>query len=270
MAVYLANRRRHAWQRPIGPFRLNTESPHAVGLLYWWPLTPWSTGQEFRQRRASTLNAGFPVRGVPNMGAVYNTNGTSTYIATGVTDQLTDFTCTAWFYPPATLTNFKRMVDKKFDTGFWMGTHDSATQAWGGGVLEGGAPFGRSVPLSGDAVHLLVSRRSGTTHTISADGGQVTTSGTVSGTALDTTELLIGARAGPSDFANFPIWDVRLYNRALSNGEIWALYDQQTRWDLYWQPSTRVFFDVGGAAQNKLLLRLQTEGLFVGSGGMAA
>jgi len=38
------------------------------------------------------------------------------------------------------------------------------------------------------------------------------------------------------------IWDeLRVYDRALSDAEVWSLYDPQTRWDLYWQ-RRRTFF----------------------------
>ena len=35
------------------------------------------------------------------------------------------------------------------------------------------------------------------------------------------------------------------YNRALSDAEMRALYDPQTRWDLYYVPGRRVYFDLG-------------------------
>ena len=37
------------------------------------------------------------------------------------------------------------------------------------------------------------------------------------------------------------IAEVRVYNRALTDNEVWELYAPQTRWDLYWQPSRRVY-----------------------------
>lgn len=40
--------------------------------------------------------------------------------------------------------------------------------------------------------------------------------------------------------------DFRVYRRALTASEVWALYDPATRWDLYATPGRRVFFDVGG------------------------
>ena len=42
--------------------------------------------------------------------------------------------------------------------------------------------------------------------------------------------------------------DVRVYNRYLTDPEVYALYDPRTRWDLYWQPNKRIYHDLGAAA----------------------
>lgn len=52
--------------------------------------------------------------------------------------------------------------------------------------------------------------------------------------------------------------DLRIYRRALTAAEVWALYDPQTRWDLYWQSSTRIIFDIaavgGGTRPSGMML----------------
>jgi hypothetical protein len=50
----------------------------------------------------------------------------------------------------------------------------------------------------------------------------------------------IGAIGGISGWDGL-IADVRIYKRALSDAEVWALYDPRSRWDLYWQPNTRAY-----------------------------
>lgn len=42
--------------------------------------------------------------------------------------------------------------------------------------------------------------------------------------------------------------DVRVYPFAATADQVWHLYDPATRWDLYWVPGRRVFFDVAAAA----------------------
>lgn len=44
-----------------------------------------------------------------------------------------------------------------------------------------------------------------------------------------------------------PMADLRWYSRPFTANEVWALNDPATRWDLYWVPGRRVFFDVGAA-----------------------
>jgi hypothetical protein len=64
-------------------------------------------------------------------------------------------------------------------------------------------------------------------------------------------------RSGNGDFWSGQIADVRLYNRALSDAEVWALYDPRSRWDLYWQPNTRAysFMSIAASAAGYLLVK---------------
>jgi hypothetical protein len=44
----------------------------------------------------------------------------------------------------------------------------------------------------------------------------------------------------PSGQTGNPIFEVAVWDRALTPGEIWQLYDPATRWDLHWQPKLMV------------------------------
>jgi len=46
----------------------------------------------------------------------------------------------------------------------------------------------------------------------------------------------------------------RLYDRSLSPNEVWTLDDPATRWDLYWVPGRRVYFDTGATSQRRFYL----------------
>ncbi len=52
------------------------------------------------------------------------------------------------------------------------------------------------------------------------------------------TRLTLGtfADSTPSSPCDGEIWDIRVYNRALSDAEIYALYNTATRYDLWWNP----------------------------------
>lgn len=68
------------------------------------------------------------------------------------------------------------------------------------------------------------------------------------------------------------LFDARVYNRPLSAREIWALYAPATRWELYWVPSSRVFFSITaggggptpGAGQFSLVGQGPSLGLRIG------
>lgn len=62
--------------------------------------------------------------------------------------------------------------------------------------------------------------------------------------------------AGATDLAEVSAW-----NRVLSDADHWSLYDPQTRWDLYYVPGRRVFFDLaagGGSFKSAWAARANT------------
>jgi hypothetical protein len=73
--------------------------------------------------------------------------------------------------------------------------------------------------------------------------GQNIYSSGVTAWAFDT--LWIGRNSAGHGFYG-RMGDVMLWSRALTPGEVWALYNQPTRWSHYWQPSRRVWVQLGG------------------------
>jgi hypothetical protein len=147
-------------------------------------------------------------------------DGTNDYVSTTYNTALTDFTACAWFNS-TNVSGYQRVLDKSFSTGFWIGRNTTLANSWGGGVCEGGPPYGRFITLTDNQWHYIVSKRQGTTHTILGDGITNTTSGTVTANALSTNILALGREydIGPSIFkGNISI--VHIYNRALSDQEI--------------------------------------------------
>ena len=147
-------------------------------------------------------------------------DGTNDYVPTTYNTALTDFTAGVWFNS-TNVSGYQRVLDKSFDTGFWIGRNTTLANSWGGGVCEGVSPYGRFITLTDNQWHYIVSRRLGTTHTILGDGISNTISGTVPSTSLSTNILALGREyyMGPSIFkGNISI--VHIYNRALSDQEI--------------------------------------------------
>lgn len=149
-------------------------------------------------------------------------NGSNTYVNTALTTAFSDFTACVWFKDTGAISGFERLVEKSFTTGFWIGRNVTSANSWGGGVREGSAPYGRFITLTDGQWHYIVSSRRGTTHTIYGDGITNKTSGTVSSTALNTNNVLLGLYliGDPSGALSGSIAQVSIYNRALSEAEI--------------------------------------------------
>jgi hypothetical protein len=161
-------------------------------------------------------------------------DGSNDYISTGYNTQLQDFTAIAWFKSGvAGARYYERILDKSYDTGFWMGRNYNQSNKWGGGIRNTTAPdYGIFLTLSDSNWHFLTMIRSGTTQILYGDGISNTTSTTCSGTQLSSTNLSIG-----TDFSNGYILgniaSVQIYNRALSASEVLQNYNaQKSRFNL--------------------------------------
>ena len=209
------------------------------GLVGYWTFdgkdTNWGTnktndlsGQGNTGTLTSMSTTTSPAIGKIGQGLKFS-NAAQSEVLTTFTQQLNDFTACAWFYvnnADVLTNNYQRIIDKAYDTGFWMGHQGGggASDQWGGGVISGTYIF---VTLATNQWHHLCSKRSGTTLTIIGDGGSVTNTVTVSGAALSTIPLRIASsyNAPINDALTGKVDDVRIYNRALSAGEVLNLYN---------------------------------------------
>lgn len=197
-----------------------------------------------------------------------------------MTTAFADFTACVWFKALPTNDGHERLIDKNFQNGFWLGRNGTAANSWGGGVRESLAPYGIFVTLPDGQWNHICSIRSGTTHFIIGNGGAVSTSNTVSSSALSTDTTSLGTEyvSGVS-FFDGQIDDVRIYDRALSFAEVKSLYqqnktlinapqkDQLTNglvgyWsfnapDLHWP--TNVAYDRSGAGNNGSIVNMSNS-----------
>jgi hypothetical protein len=76
------------------------------------------------------------------------------------------------------------------------------------------------------------------------DGVQVasSTSNKSSPAGLDRVALGALRRSSPTGYTTGELKDARIYSRALSAAEVWALYDPQTRYELYLQMGRKIYF----------------------------
>jgi hypothetical protein len=154
-------------------------------------------------------------------------DGIDSRVQTSYGPQLNDFTVIAWFRSTGGSLNYNRIVDKDYITGMWIGRESNIANRWGGGVLESANPFGRFITLTDDQWHMIVSRRSGTTHTIYGDGITNSVSGTVSSAPLSATTFAFGNYSGSNNVQRLTgnISQVSIYNRALDESEILAIFN---------------------------------------------
>lgn len=156
-------------------------------------------------------------------GGAISFDGVDDYISTTYGPTLADFTVAVWYYSTGSQANAK-LVDKSYASGMHI-FRSSTSTSWGAGVRQGSSPYGIYLTLPENAWHMLVSRRSGTTHTIFADGTTNTTSGTVSGLALSNTVFNFGSHVSTNPSGTIEpfkglIAVVMVYDRALTDAEV--------------------------------------------------
>lgn len=214
------------WQaRPSPAARINMGHPIAQGLRGVWLL---GEGRDVRNLvqgwpRSSASSVYTERAGKFGPGVIVGSGG----IITDVADALNDFTAISYFEAFSTEPSaFARLFDKSYSSGFWLGHENSASSNYGGGVMESGSPYGRYVALQPGMPHQLVSIRLGATHYIVADGGRVSTSGTVTTSATGTQTLNIGAEFGGGSSSSLLLHHMcMLWRRALNPAEVAALWE---------------------------------------------
>jgi len=152
-------------------------------------------------------------------------DGVDDKVTTTFNNALGDFTACAWFKSTG-LNTYERVLDKSYGGGFWIGRSSNNANQWGGGIKQNQSPFGIYITLSDGDWHYIVSRRSGSTHTILGDGITNTASQTVNTSLLNTNSLRIGHSDQPNgDELEGNIGLVKIYNRALTDAEILQNYN---------------------------------------------
>ncbi len=223
------------------PFAVNHNSPQAQGLVAWWPLNDLAGRTvecRIRAGNRGTLGDGgvaynavrpWYVDGALGVCNVNDGGGGTNYITTGFADALDDFTACVWFRV-VVATFFGRIMDKDqgvAGTGFMMYFSDPTLTADIRGTTM------NITGATGKNYHGVV-RRSGTSGAFILNGGTQKATAAVSATALSTSALGLGASSGGNNRSFIELRDARIYNRALSDHEIWALYDPVTRYELFY------------------------------------
>ena len=276
--------------RPNGPPMLNAGSPQTNGLLSWWPFGP-PYGQALREmvagRFGATTNFGASTTSgwvsSPTGGLGLRYDGANDYVAVSAPLVLYNYIQNSMVFSLAFWAQFNALTTRQ---GVMGNTAVSAERGscviyeYGVGAGNGAIRFiafrgsaGNWVydaRTAGDSIipdvhpHHVAIVGTGTACEFYVDGVSRSVTTITAFTSLSTGDstrnLLLGginAASPPSlPFAS-TLLDVRIWSRRLSPADVWALYDPATRWDLYWQPGRRVFFDVGAAFDASLFPHLR-------------
>lgn len=250
------------FRRPY-PFVINKASPQWNGLVAWCPLGTGSLHQDLAKRGVDAVAVNGPALGsAPDHGSVMNfISGSDQYINLGnpASLQITgELTISFWYRltsEPANTSAFQ-LVAKDKDSGGRAFSVDvfrndvaegtSGVRFWinGGSVSLQNIVEEGLLPVStvGQARHVVARYRpsdGGSALKLFINGQLEATSNTADGSINSATaNVLIGRReySGFEEPLNGAIWDARIYNRALTDAEVWSLYAPETRWQLYGAP----------------------------------
>lgn len=237
MPVFIFPGRAAKGQRPSGPPRLNRVSPRARQLIKWLPLNGLPTDL--------TLTAGtYAAKGHPLLGLSNYWDGSSgaSFSINGLADG-SPYTMAVWLV--WTGANFVSAAaiggEGSLAPTFFIQTDNTIRfSEWGGTDITGPA-------LSTFTPYRLVGTFNGTNRTLYVNGVNVGTAGTGNPTGL-TTGKIAQRPSGGGLYTTGLVTEFGLWSRCMTSSDVWADYDPATRWDLYWVPGRRVFFDVGAAA----------------------
>jgi len=252
---------------PDGPFELNKNSLQANGLVAWWPTIASRGGNvmmDLARRHNAAFNGGLTWTIDPNAGNILDYNGSSGYLSFSRTGDIPTsseaFTLSVWIEDNTTVDNlgtYHRIIsyyDESQNIQLGLGrTETSGDRCFYIYNLSGGGGDPSEVTM-GDVPlilnHVIATFDGSNVYKIYLNGfdkggGSMVTG--VGGFTANSTTVYIGQR-GNGAYVDGTIGDVRFYNRALSDAEVWQLYDQATRWELYQpvQPKFIVTIPVAG------------------------
>ena len=258
--------------RPAGSVYRNASSPQAHRLTLWYPLLDAASAlvdYAGGNKQLAVLTSG-ATTGIGGNQADALTDGLSAVIGPGLPIRTSVQSNGSCQFRKTGLSGIGSTSDP-FTMSVWVfsvpypdGFHFVVGTGSAGVIVRGGNPYyiqnadaGGSVVSSGltfanDLWRLVTYTWDGTTSRIYHNGQQTNTSATSpNGGAVTVAGVWTNPHDGFASQGTAPtgtrVADARFYARCLTATEVWQLYDPVTRWDLYWVPGRRVFFDVGAS-----------------------
>jgi len=262
---------------PNTRFKPNNESWQARGLVAWWPPLG-SRGETLLRNYLPQFNDGSFQNQMEyifdgEMGYALNFLGSNDFVNVSIYDAIDfgneDFTVAMWvkledvsadnefLYKgtggTGTDTRYRMHYNFSSDRLRWSMT-DSATVS----AVECDA---LGSPATGVWYHLAGRLNAATSEIAIIVNGRLKSTDTAPAGSAAGGDLRLGGTGFSSKDFTGRMGDLRIYNRALSDAEIWWLYDPRTRWELYAPVVPAVW--VVGASFGSALLEVVSEAIDV-------
>lgn len=249
VAIVTTRTRTRGDKAPVGRFSINKDHWQAQGLLAWFPLAGNFHNYAVKTARdAITLVGGRTFAPYPGHGLAYSRiAGQRLQMPIKLTSDVI-CTMTGWMFKTID-ANFVNVMSVGVDAGDSANnSHEllitntevvrarSQDGAGGGSAADGTTAVALAPPL-----RFFAGRINGAASRQAFLDGvqQATNTGSRSVTGIDT--FFLGSTAANGSTSASSLRDLRVYDRALSDAEIYALYAPRTRWDLYWQPGRKTY-----------------------------
>ena len=264
MSNIITTKTRRLYLRPPqgDAYALNKGSILAKGLLAWWPIV--TLQDHGHLKKYSLTNVGSTVVDSPNMGRVRQFVSASTQYCqySGAVVSAVPFSMSCWFRI-TDLTVSQEFIDigqvgtdtDEVRIGFGQAGDDVNARSRAASV--NGTATATGVVVSGEwTLGTGVWRASNSRSAYRNGRNKVTDTTNLTPTGLDTTRIGQQARATPTNPMNGMLADPAIWDRALSDAEVYMLWDPLTRWDLYYPLGRKIVVEVPSAtASTGLLLR---------------
>ena len=237
--------------RPVWPYALNHLSQQAQGLVGWWPMA--HRGGNILYDLSGRCTHGTIVNGVWGGEGLDLRNASSAYVDLGSGLPAIGSAYTVWadvsFFSDI---NFGMLVTRAAGAG----TDWELGSSWFGGLDPYWGQNGSNTVLSSEGA--TTGRRRQIAATVTANPTRIFLDGRRTGTAASSgirtaTGTLYFGRRSDGNYIDARFFEVRIYDRALSDEEVYSLYDPQTRYELYYPLGRRLWFIPAAAGAQSVL-----------------